>query len=82
MEESIGFVKIFDFRFLMDLHVLGCPEHEFTIFRKCLCVCVWMCVDVCVCGCVDVCNTNFVGTVTHELMIGIERNFGFRWSFV
>ena len=86
IEESIGFVKIFDFRFLMDLHVLGCPEHEFTIFRKCLCgcvcvwMCVWMCVDVCVC--VDVCNTNFVGAVTHELMVGIERNFGFRWPFI
>ena len=69
-------MKIFDSRFLVDLHVLGCPEHEFTIFRKCLCVCV--CVDVCGDVCVDVCNTNFVGAVTHELMVGIERNFGFR----
>ncbi|CAL1298396.1 unnamed protein product [Larinioides sclopetarius] len=24
----------------MDLHVLGAPEHDFTIFRKCLSVCV------------------------------------------
>ena len=45
----------------MGLHLLGCPEHEFTIFRKCL----W--------GCVDVCNTNFVGAVTHELMVGISE---------
>ena len=30
-EESIGFVKIFDFRFLMDLHALGCLEPDLTI---------------------------------------------------
>ena len=39
-EENTGFVKIFDFRFLMDLQVLGCPEHDLTISGKCLCVCV------------------------------------------
>ena len=26
LSSIIGFVQIFDFRFLMDLHVLGCPE--------------------------------------------------------
>ena len=24
-------MKIFDFRFLVDLHILGCPEHDLTI---------------------------------------------------
>ena len=37
----IGFVKIFHFRFLMDLHVLECPEHDLTISGSCLSVCVW-----------------------------------------
>ena len=40
VEESTGFLQIFDFRFLMDLHVLGCSEHDLTIFGKCLSVCV------------------------------------------
>ena len=54
-EERIGFVQIFDFRFLMDLHVLGCPEHDLTIFGKCLSVCltVW--------------DKNFVTSVAQEL---------------
>ena len=30
--------KNFDIRFSMDLHVLRCPEHDLTIFRKCLCL--------------------------------------------
>ena len=38
MEESIGFLKIFDFRLLIDLHILGCPEHDLTISGKYLCV--------------------------------------------
>ena len=38
-EESIGDLKILDFCILMDLHVLGYPEHKFTVFMKCLCVC-------------------------------------------
>ena len=29
-------MKIFNFRFLTDLHVLECPEHDFRIFIKCL----------------------------------------------
>ena len=32
------FVKMFDFRFLVDLHVMGSPGHDMTIFRKCLSV--------------------------------------------
>ena len=35
-EERIGLVKILDFRFSMDLHVLRCPKQDLTIFRKCL----------------------------------------------
>ena len=38
IEENICFVKIFDFRFLMDLHCLRCPEHDLTIFTN---VCLW-----------------------------------------
>ena len=30
----------FNFRFLMDLHVLGCPEHDLTISGKCQSVCL------------------------------------------
>ena len=33
------FRENFRFRFSMDLHVLGCPEHDLTIFGKCLSVC-------------------------------------------
>ena len=63
MEESIGFLQIFDFRFLMDLHVLGCPDHDLTISGKCLSV--WLCV----------CDKNFVASVTRELMHRISWNF-------
>ena len=35
---SGGFVQVFDFRFLMDLNVLNCSEHDMTISGKCLCV--------------------------------------------
>ena len=44
-EESIGFAKIFHFQFSMDLHVLRCPEHDMTIFRKCLSVCLYYVLD-------------------------------------
>ena len=37
--------EIFDFRFSMDLHVWRCPEHDLTIFRKCLSVCLYYFVD-------------------------------------
>ena len=39
-EESIVLVQIFVFRFLIDLQALGRPEHDLTIFGKCLSVCV------------------------------------------
>ena len=35
-EESIGFVKTFDFQFLLNLYVLGCADHDLTISGKCL----------------------------------------------
>ena len=34
-EEKTEIVKILDFWFLTDLHILRYPEHDFTIFRKC-----------------------------------------------
>ena len=40
-KKSIGVEKIFNIRFLTDIHVLGHPEHDFNIFTKCLIVCVW-----------------------------------------
>ena len=51
-EENIVILKIFDFRFLTDLHVLECPEHDFTIFTKCL----------------SVCDTNFVAALEQKQM--------------
>ena len=36
--KSIGFVKIFDMQFTVDLHVLLCPKHVLTTFRKCACL--------------------------------------------
>ena len=50
----------------MDLHVLGCPEHDLTIFGKCLCLCV--------------CDKNFVASVARELMHGFSWNFIFRFT--
>ena len=47
----------------MDLHDLGCPEHDFTISEKCLSVCV--------------CDKKFVGSVAPELMHIILWNFIF-----
>ena len=38
IEKSIGLAQIFDFRFLMDLYVLGSTEHDLTISEKCLSV--------------------------------------------
>ena len=61
IEEIIGFVKIVDFRFLMDWHVLRRPEHDFTISGKCL----------------SVCDKNFVASVAGELMHRISWNFIF-----
>ena len=45
-------MKILDFRFLTDLHVLGCLEHDFTLFTKCVCVC----------------DTNLVTALEHKLI--------------
>ena len=40
IEQSIVFVKIFDFQILIDIYILGRLEHDLTIFSKCLSVCV------------------------------------------
>ena len=58
MEENIGFVKIFGLQFLMVLLILACPEHELTIFGKCLSVRVS----------VRVSDKNFVVSVAQELI--------------
>ena len=39
-EDSIGFAKISNIRFWMDLHVLRCTKHDLIILRKCLSVCM------------------------------------------
>ena len=61
------------FQFLMNLHVLGCPEQEFTIFTKCLIVCLYV--------------TQFLWPCYREKLIGgIEWNFRFScillWPYV
>ena len=61
----IGFLQIFDFRLLMDLHDLGCPEHNLTISRKCLFV--YLCVH----------DKNFVANVARELNHRISLNIVF-----
>ena len=61
MEENIGFIKIFDFWFLMDLHVLECPEHDVTISGKCQ----------------SICDKDFAAHVAEELMHRISRIFIF-----
>ena len=38
-----SFRAIFDFRFLIDLHILGCPDHDMTISGKCLSVRLSVC---------------------------------------
>ena len=40
--KSNGFAKIFDFQFLIHLHVLRCSEPNLTIFRKSLSVCMYV----------------------------------------
>ena len=57
--------QIFDFWFLMDLHVLGCLDNDLTIFGKCvsvrlsvaLSVCLYLPVRLCVC------DKNFVANL-------------------
>jgi hypothetical protein len=42
--ESIVFVKIFEFQFLVEISILGPPEPKKVVFRVmsvCVCVCVW-----------------------------------------
>ena len=55
-------MQIFDIRFFIDLHVLGCPEQDLTIFGKCLSVCVSICVWQKFCGnCISRTNAqNFI----------------------
>ena len=57
IEENIGFVKIFDIRFLIDLYILGCPEHDMTISAK-VCLSVFLRVS----------EKHFVASVAQELM--------------
>ena len=58
--KSTGFVKVWDFQFLMDLYVLEFPEHNFTISRKCLSVCM--------------CDQNFVASAAEDLMHRVSSN--------
>jgi hypothetical protein len=50
--ESIVFVQIFEFEFLVDIPVLVPPESKKVVFRV-MSVCVCGCVCVCVWGCVQ-----------------------------
>ena len=43
----------------MDLNILGCPEHDFTIYTKCL----------------SICNTDFMAALAQKLMDGIAWNY-------
>ena len=46
----------------MDLHILGCHDHDFTIYTNtCLCVC----------------EANFMAALAQNLMDGISGNFIF-----
>ena len=40
LKKVLVFVEIFDFRFFVDFHILGCPENGFTISEICLYVCL------------------------------------------
>ena len=44
MEESICFVKNLTSVLLMDLNVLGCPDHNLNFSGKYLFVCLFVCV--------------------------------------
>ena len=66
--------KIFDIRFSMDLHVLRCPEHDLTIFRKCLSLYLSVCLYVCL--------QYFVDTVSQELIRGNWWNLIFSCTFM
>ena len=45
-KKNIVFIKSFDFWFLMDLHVIGCPGHDLSIAGKCLSV-YYIQTDIC-----------------------------------
>ena len=62
MEESIGFVQIFNFQFLMDLHVLECLDQDLTISGNCISVYLSACLPVCVR------DKKILATVARELM--------------
>ena len=53
-------MKIFDFRFLTDLHVLLCSEHDFTILQN-VCLCAY--------------DKNFVAALAQKLLDGIAWDF-------
>lgn len=64
--KSISFRTIFtffclDFKFLTALHFLECPDHAFTVFRKCPSMCL----------CLTLCERNCVDALSQELMHGI-----------
>ena len=42
-QKNIRIVKLFDFRFLMNLNVLECPEHDFTMLTKFRSICLSVC---------------------------------------
>ena len=60
---KIWFRENFRLPFLINLHVLGCPEHEVNISGKCL--------SVCLC----VCDKYFVASVARERMNRISWTF-------
>ena len=47
--------KKIDFRFFVDLSVLGSPEPKKVVFGKCLSVCLHVCLYVCMSVCMSVC---------------------------
>ena len=60
-------MKIFDFRFLLVLHVLRCSQHDLIISVKCVCLYV----------CLRMCDKKIVASVAQELMNRILGNFIF-----
>ena len=64
-------MRIFDFRFLTDL---GCPEHDITIFTKCLFVDRYVCRYVC--------DTHIVAAPEQKLMVEIAWNFIFSCALI
>ena len=64
-EESIEIEKKLDFRYAMNLHILGCPDHHFITYTKFL----------------SGYETNFVAALMQKLMNRIARNFIFNSIF-